>query len=347
MLAGAAFPPQKFRWEPWGPSSLPCSSSSKKTGIRGDRIFPGPSSSKHRSSARKLSISPASPHKVSCSCACFSCYSSYWSRWAASPNRDLLSKILEIVEMEEEPDGRKKALQKDKSKKQNRKRDPVRAGRNKVEEEIFELNSDRASSNSRSLLPPLQPIVTMDAMYNTLWDISGLEGTSKASECDINEFRRLIDEGEVAHPAPQQEELASHTSPTSRSICVHDGADSQSTCIGQFKSSNTVEGAVHGSLFAPISPADNLQSKSSRVQCTVKRKSSQIMPVNNDDTQSGGTNEGIGHVNENVDGGAASIVQIDIHTDQRSLLSRVLSHAVCEIATRIWDLVSHDHTRGH
>ncbi|MCO5594965.1 hypothetical protein L7F22_049002 [Adiantum nelumboides] len=342
MLTGAVFPAQKLQQK---------FSSSVKVGVKYEVNFASSQSlsflsSKSRSRFAKPTL--LATHKTSCSCDCFSCYSSFWSRWVASPNRDLLSTIIEMAEMGDEEENRKPRRGKENTKKQAKKHVLGKGKKCKGENWMLpELSKHTPSSQSLSKMDDAMAASPNDAvsvsksvdlLYNTLADEAPI------ATLVLGDSAVLTQGKDTLNPALEPKgTLAKGVALMGRTtrITLSCGDAYVAAPCGQVKTFLTTENEVARTGSAQAFPADSLQGKSSsRLHCTLKRKSNQIMPLDMEGTPTvKDDEEELGQLNESY-GGSSPPRVLDASTEYRGVLSQVFPYTLCNIASRLWDLVS-------
>ncbi|KAI5061670.1 hypothetical protein GOP47_0024175 [Adiantum capillus-veneris] len=297
--------------------------------------------------------------------ACFSCYSRVWRRWNASPNRDVISDILDSIENpskeienpQENPPERTSesntpqvAPQVSKGKKKKKKRlDKKR--------EISETNLEKGESLQFSRIEALylidgdpHPLGSMD----TICDDGGPEVSITMENGPIISSVKVI----AGHMKGllrglKQKEKPFATSPNSAFtdlIIENTGSSSISMTVGSGSPSETVAIEIPENLTLGLSPRGSLGPSSSVSQGKIttklqqphwrgKRRRSQILPFDCEDIPVDNKEQEAVTVLENTQMSSAPRAA-DVGLGGRGFLARVFPDALGRVASRLWDLVS-------
>ncbi|KAI5066665.1 hypothetical protein GOP47_0019289 [Adiantum capillus-veneris] len=353
MLAGVIFPAQKLQQK---------SSSSAKVGLKHELNFT--SHSFQFLSSKRTRSRPGKPpslvaHKTSCSCDCFSCYSSFWSRWAASSNRDLLSTIIEMAEMGEEEDDRKPQRGKENTKKQAKKHVLGKGKKCKGKYGKLQGTQDTSkhslSSRSKSEMDDcttatpegdfLSVSTSVDASYDALRSYECMD-EAQIANLSLGDGAMLTKTKDPFYTASDANDMLARgvalMGKTSRNAFSSCGDTHAVARFEQDKMSTVMENEVVGSCPALAMPGDILQSKSiSRLHCAAKRRSNQIMPLDVEGTFIAKDDvEELGQLCDNSEGCLSPRVVVGANARDKGVFSQVFPSTLCDIASRLWDLVS-------
>lgn len=290
---------------------------------------PSPFPKPHLSPSLSPKASPSASHKPCFSCHCFDCYSDFWSRWNASPRRDVIDQILDLLDhhLDEKPLPLSGAESKAFSPLDSHPSD----GRKRQDKKpkVFErdLSGKKAADGRRGKLS---------------WQKRGTNAKIKPTKTKLQSVvqsssLQSVVEGTVV-------EVPSTASNTLNGP-VEDGQKDTDLSTSEQEVSLT-EIVLSEIMTDTISPLNGLQGKNGSKQRGGKRKNNQITPL---DCEEG--TKLIGEVDQpffeagesmDVNANASAVVSRVEDSNLRGggFFGRIFPDAMGRVATRLWELVS-------
>lgn len=387
LLSGTLPPVCKSVWKPWKKSAASSSSKvSDAAAINRQQVVSSRSSSFLAPQFASMRLPGETGcrkalslliHKPSSRCDCFACYSSFWSRWNASPNRDLINKILEIVEMQEE----RPQVSKGKKKKQDKMQEleneadckKSEGGKGKRQGDVVQTTVEALASSMLTDMKACRVVQTMDdtsmsadmkdeaprvathVMDHASWAEDSkdeaprvvtqmMDAVPRLTEAKAKVSTKLTDVKDEAPRAPEMKNETYRVSGmTGEALSRVSEMKAKADAIkeAELDGSLTIQAslAIVGGLSLACTQGKN-SPKLQQHQRAGKRKSNQVTPLDCEGSlASVEEEEEPGAANETAQSSIAARVA-DTNLRGRGFLARVFPDALGGVASRLWDLVS-------
>ncbi|KAH7290798.1 hypothetical protein KP509_30G064000 [Ceratopteris richardii] len=269
-------------------------------------------------------------------CGCFFCYACYWKRWTASPNRDIINDILDVVESI--------PLKGDRMKKKKKKK------KTNADEDALEQSAKKSPASWNQITVSSEELVPNDEGPSDANANVPLDSGSRFL-CDIQDVPIAI----ARKASTRCRKRLFRTMKQKQNFTT----DPHSDALQHEVSSSFPEGEIHNhsqtiamemtseapsfTAFAFASPdfeGKNCERPHQYLRST-KRRTNQVLPLNYED----GSVSGSEKFQESVIGSGVahscmSPTAADAGLGSRGLLGRVFPDTLGRIASRLWDLVS-------